>query len=387
VAERDPQHIESIGNIVRLIRESEGITRGELIERTGLARATVGLRLAELISQGFVTELRSAVSTGGRPPGRLVFNTGAGAVLAIDAGASRVTLAIADLGGALLAERSAQRGIDAGPRDTLAWACAELDTMLAEIDRSRADVRGVGVGLPGSVDFSSGRPVSPQQMPGWDGFPVADTLRDHFGVDALVDNDVNVMALGEARPDEQVVVLKAGSGVGVGYVTHGAVQRGAQGCAGDIGHIRIPGHDDRQCRCGKYGCLEAVAGGAAMADRLRAAGIECRGTGDVATLARAGVPEAIAMVRDAGHAIGFVLATVVNVLNPSRIVIAGDLTDARDFLLSALRETVYREANTLATSELEITRSQAGARAGVIGAITLALDHALSPATLVGAIA
>jgi predicted NBD/HSP70 family sugar kinase len=223
-------------------------------------------------------------------------------------------------------------------------------------------------------------------MPGWDGFPVAETLRTHFGVDALVDNDVNVMALGEARRDEQLVVVKAGSGVGVGYVTRGAVQRGAQGCAGDIGHIRIPGHDDRLCRCGKYGCLEAVAGGAAMADRLRAAGIECRGTGDVATLARAGVPEAIAMVRDAGHAIGFVLATVVNVLNPSRLVIAGDLTDARDFLLSALRETVYREANTLATSELEITRSQAGARAGAIGAITLALDYALAPATLVGAI-
>jgi predicted NBD/HSP70 family sugar kinase len=386
VAERDPQHVESIGNIVRLIRESEGITRGELIERTGLARATVGLRLTELISQGVVTELRSAVSTGGRPPGRLVFNIDAGVVVAIDAGASRTSLAIADLGGTVLAERAEVRGIDAGPEDTLTWARTELDAMLAEIDRSRADVRGVGVGLPGSVDFASGRPVSPQQMPGWDGFPVAETLGTHFGVTALVDNDVNVMALGEARRDEQLVVVKAGSGVGVGYVTHGAVQRGAQGCAGDIGHIRIPGHDERLCRCGKYGCLEAVAGGTAMAERLRAAGLECRGTADVATLARAGVPEAITMVRDAGHAIGFVLATVVNVLNPSRLVIGGDLSDARDFLLSALRETVYREANTLATSELEITRSQAGTRAGVIGSITLALDHALAPTTLVAAI-
>ena len=223
----------------------------------------------------------------------LVFNAGAGVVLAIDAGASRVSLAIADLAGDLLAERSALRGIDAGPVDTLGWVCSELDAMLAESGRSHADVRGVGVGLPGSVDFASGRPVSPHLMPGWDDFPVADTLRAHFGVGVLVDNDANVMALGEASARDSegpLVVMKAGTGIGLGQVTRGIVQRGAQGCAGDIGHIRTPGHDDLQCRRGKFACLEAVAGGTAMADRLTAAGIPCSGAGEVASLARDGVP-------------------------------------------------------------------------------------------------
>jgi len=307
---------------------------------------------------------------------------GAGVVLAIDAGASRISLAISDLGGEILVERTELRSIVAGPQDTLRWVCAELDAMLADLGRERAEVRCVGVGLPGSVDFGTGRPVSPHRMPGWDAFPVADTLRAHFDAPVLVDNDVNVMALGEARqhdPSEQIVVVKAGSGIGLAYVAAGAVQRGAQGSAGEIAHIRAPADEDVICRCGRHGCLEAVAGGEAMAAQLNERGIACDGAADVARLARAGVPEAIAMVRSAGHAIGFVLATVVNVLNPSRLVVAGDLTDARDYLFSALRETVYRDAGTLATIELEITPARAGARAGLIGATTMALEHVLAP--------
>jgi predicted NBD/HSP70 family sugar kinase len=383
--DRETQLVASVGTIFRLIRESGGITRAELMEQTGLARATVGLRLSELIAQGLVAEATNAVSTGGRPAGRFMFNAGAGVVLAVDAGAVRVALAVADLAGDLILERSEPRSIDDGPEETLSWVCEALDEMLVEAGRSHADVRAVGIGLPGSVEFTTGRPVSPFRMPGWDGFPVADTLRAHFGVETLVDNDVNVMALGEAHhhgDDEQLVVLKAGTGIGLGQVTDGVVQRGAQGAAGEIGHIRVPGYDDLLCRCGKFGCLEAVAGGVAMAARLTDAGHPCTTAAEVAALARSGVPEAVAMVREAGHAIGFILATIVNVLNPSRLVIAGDLTDARDFLFSALRETVYREANTLATSELEISRAGAGAQAGLIGATTMAVSHALAPATL-----
>ncbi|MBE2315950.1 ROK family transcriptional regulator [Solirubrobacter sp. CPCC 204708] len=368
-------------DILRLIRDGEAATRSELMDHTGLSRTTIGTRLGDLKSRGLITENGSAASTGGRPSGLLAFNAGAGVVLVMDAGATRTTLAVADLAGETLAERSEFRGIDAGPEETLAWAVGELNAMLAELGRSAQDVWAVGVGLPGSVD-GHGRPVSPGLMPGWDGFPVAERLREHFDVDVLVANDVNVMALGEARAHdrgEQIVVLKAGTGVGLAYVASGVILRGAQGAAGEIGHTRVPGHDDIECSCGKRGCLQAVAGGTRMAQRLSAAGIPCANAAEIAALARGGTPEAIAMVREAGHAIGFVLATVVNILNPSRVVVAGDLTDARDFLLSALRETLYREANTLATSELEISRARAGARAGLIGATTMAVDHALSP--------
>ncbi|MDA0185176.1 ROK family transcriptional regulator [Solirubrobacter phytolaccae] len=366
--------------ILKLIRDGQAVTRSELMDQTGLSRTTIGTRLSELTKRGLISESGSAASTGGRPSGLLAFNAGAGVILTIDGGATRSALAVSDLAGESLAERSELRAIETGPEATLAWATTELDAMLAALGRKREDVWAVGVGLPGSVDLA-GRPVSPQLMPGWDGFPVAERLREHYGVDVLVDNDVNVMALGEARqhdPKQQIVVVKAGTGVGLAYVADGVVLRGAQHAAGEIGHTQVPGHEDIQCSCGKRGCLQAVAGGQRMADRLTAAGIPCANTAEVAALARGGVPEAIAMVREAGHAIGFVLATVVNILNPSRLVVAGDLTDARDFLLSALRETVYREANTLATSELEIARARAGGRAGIIGTTTMALEHALS---------
>ena len=369
-------------DILNLIRDGKASTRSELMEQTGLSRTTIGARLGELKARGLITESGNAASTGGRPSGLLTFHAAAGLVLAIDVGATGATVAISDLAGESLAERHERRNIDADPEDTLAWATDELRAMLAALGRSSDDVWALGIALPGSVD-ERGRPISPGLMPGWDGFPVAERLRQHFDVDILVDNDVNAIALGEARQHElgeQIVVLKAGTGVGLAYVAGGEILRGAQGAAGEIGHTHVPGHDDIECSCGKRGCLQAVAGGQRMADRLTAAGIPCANTAEVAALARGGTPEAIAMVRSAGHAIGFVLATVVNILNPSRLVVAGDLTDARDFMLSALRETLYREANTLATSELEISRARAGARAGLIGVSTMALEHALSAA-------
>ena len=310
--DRDEPLAAGLGTLLSLIRGSQGLTRAELGDLTGLARSTVTARLAELVAEGLVVERPGEHSTGGRPASLFCFNAGAGVVLAIDAGASRIALAIADLSGEILrrAHRAAQhrrrpaRTRCAGPAPS--WTrCSPT------LGRGRAEVRCIGVGLPGSVDFKTGRPVSPHRMPGWDAFPVADTLRAHFDAPVLVDNDVNVMALGEARqhdPSEQIVVVKAGSGIGLAYVTQGAVQRGAQGSAGEIGHIRAPADEDIVCRCGKHGCLEAVAGGAAMAAQLSERGIDCGGAADVARLARAGVPEAIAMVRAAGHAIGFVLA-------------------------------------------------------------------------------
>lgn len=377
------QTASTLANLLSVIRSHEGLTRADMVELTGLSRQTVTARLGDLLAQGLVAELEAAPSTGGRPPARFAFDPGGGIVLGVDAGVSRTGLAVADGTGELIANRLEPRPINADPRVTLSWIYRGLDELLAECGRTPADVRAIGVGLPGTVDHVHGRPLSPDSMPGWDGFPVADAFRERYGVDVLVDNDVNVIALGEAEPDEVVAVVKAGSGIGLGYVTDGVVQRGAQGVAGEIAHVNVPGYDDVACRCGKTGCLEAVAGGTAMAERLTAQGIECGGTAELASLARAGVPEAIAMVREAGRAIGFVLATVVNILNPARLVIAGDLTEARDYLLSALRETVYREAAPLATAELEIARARAGTRAGLKGTVTMALGHALQPAALV----
>jgi predicted NBD/HSP70 family sugar kinase len=371
--------------LLQLIHESagEGITRTEVMERTGLKRSSVRSRLEVLFDGGLVVEERGESSTGGRPPGRLKLNSRGGVVLAVIVGSSRATLAVADLAGEILAVGSVRGGLQAGPRDTIASWGEQLEHLLDDADRCTQDVRAVGVGLPGMVDFSSGRPVGSSCMPGWEGFPVADALNARFGVDVLVDGDANLIALAEARCHDEkgiVVAVNADMGFGLGYVTDGVVQRGSHGASADIGHIRIAGRSDATCRCGKRGCLEAVVGGAALIERLQSLGVDCADTAEVARLARSGVPEAIAAVHDAGRALGSVLAFVVNVLFPSRIVVAGDLSHAREQLLRVLRATVYRDANTLATLNLEIDRCYAGDRAGLNGTVVMALDHVLATA-------
>jgi predicted NBD/HSP70 family sugar kinase len=315
--------------------------------------------------------------TGGRPPTRLTFNRAQGVVLGVALGATHMVVAGADLAGAVLAEYTERLEIALGPREVLARVTSKLDELLEAMRRTRADVRCIGVGLPGPVEFAAGHAVCPPLMPGWDRFPVARVLRDRFGADVLVDNDVNVMALGEALDHDgadQLLFVKVGTGIGLGIVAGGEVRRGAQGSAGDIGHIRTAGHDDVVCLCGARGCLEAVAAGAALAHRLGVAN-----TRAVGELVRAGDATAVALVRSAGLEIGAVLAGVIGLLNPEQLIVGGDLADTDGHLLDAVRRAIYRDSSILAANGLQISRAREGERAGVAGAVAMCLDRILAP--------
>jgi predicted NBD/HSP70 family sugar kinase len=219
-------------------------------------------------------------------------------------------------------------------------------------------------------------------MPGWDGFPVADWLEEHFACPVLVDNDVNVMALGEREHyyphEKQFMFVKVGTGIGAGLIVDGRLHRGAQGSAGDIGHIYLPGHDEVVCECGNTGCLEAVAGGRALARRLRAQGVDAAGSRDVVAQVIAGNTDAVLAVREAGRELGLVLAGLVNAINPALIVLGGAIAAAGDHLLAGVREVIYRRSPPLATRNLRIVASAAGGRAGVIGAAVMITDEILS---------
>jgi predicted NBD/HSP70 family sugar kinase len=223
-------------------------------------------------------------------------------------------------------------------------------------------------------------------MPGWDRYPVGDRLARRYGVPALVDNDVNIMAVGEHwsnwRDEAFLLFVKIGTGIGSGIVAGGHVHRGADGAAGDIGHIHVPGHDDIVCRCGNRGCLEAFAGGGAMAVRLRERGLPTQTSRDVVDQVRAGRPEAVQLIREAGRTVGGVLATCVNMLNPAVIVIGGDVARADEPLMAGIREIVYRRSLPLATGRLRIMRSQLDDGAGVIGAAVMVLEEVLAPAAV-----
>ncbi len=173
--------------------------------------------------------------------------------------------------------------IASGPEPVLDWVDERFHVLLREIGREDADVRGIGIGVPGPVEHATGRPRNPPIMPGWDGYPIPERFADRYRVPVLVDNDVNIMALGEHWTDwrevDHLLFIKVATGIGCGIVVDGRIHRGADGAAGDIGHIRVAveGAEEITCSCGNVGCLEALAGGGAMARRLSERGARGRG--------------------------------------------------------------------------------------------------------------
>ncbi|WP_141014476.1 ROK family transcriptional regulator [Nocardioides sambongensis] len=376
-------------DVFDLLRDGRPRTRAQLAEVTGLARSTVSARLEALMALGLVVPVEG-VSTGGRPPALLTFNPGARVVVGVDLGATHARAAIADLDGRVLAERGTALDIAEGPDPVLAWVEQAIRALLAEQRRPLADLAAVGIGLPGPVEHSTGRAINPPIMPGWDRYDVPAAVQRAFAVPVLVDNDVNVMALGEQhahlRDTTDLVFIKVGTGIGAGIISGGALQRGAQGTAGDLGHVQVARAGEVTCRCGNQGCLEAIAAVPAVAAAVRAAGVEVPGDHDVVALVRAGDQSAVQAVRQAGRDLGEVLATLVNLVNPSSIVIGGSLASAGEGLLAGIREVVYRRSLPLATEHLQITTSRAGERAGVIGAAALAIGHVLAPESIDGAV-
>jgi predicted NBD/HSP70 family sugar kinase len=389
---RDPQPSGTgAGAMLHLIRDGRASTRAELVALTGLARSTVAQRMDALLAQRLVVPAGSSASTGGRPPKTFAFNRDAGVVLAADLGATHSRVAITDLAGDVLAEAREDIPIADGPERVLGWLERAFDALLEESGWGREAVRGAGVGVPGPVEFVTGTPVAPPIMPGWDGYPVGDHLGEVYGAPVLVDNDVNIMALGEHwsrwRDTQHLLFVKVGTGIGCGVITDGRIHRGAQGAAGDIGHIHVPAHDEVVCRCGNLGCLEAVAGGGAMAAQLAVMGIPAENSRDVVRHVREGRPEAMRLVRQAGRELGGVLASAVNFFNPGVIVVGGDIAHADEPLLAGVREVVYRRSTALATRSIRIARSTLDDRAGVVGAAVMVIEAVLSPDAVDQAIA
>jgi predicted NBD/HSP70 family sugar kinase len=270
-----------------------------------------------------------------------------------------------------------------GPDRVLTWLDERFAELLAKAGKTAEDVRGIGIGVPGPVAFATGQPVNPPIMPGWDGFSIPDWFADRYTAPVLVDNDVNIMALGEHfshwRDTDHLLFIKVGTGIGCGIVAGRLIHRGAQGAAGDIGHIRVPGNEEVLCRCGNVGCLEAIAGGRALARRLSEAGLKAADTRDVVALTRAGEPLAVRMVREAGRSLGQVLAGSVNFFNPAAIVIGGDLGEAHEQLLAGVREVIFERSLPLATRDLHTAPSRLGDRAGAVGAAIMVIEHVLAP--------
>lgn len=371
--------------LLAILRDGIPRTRAQLAELTGLARSTIAVRIDSLTAAGLVAPAGDDVSTGGRPPARIRFNPESRVVVAIDLGATHGVVALADLAGNITTSESSRLLIADGPEVVLDWALASAQRLFAATGRPAGELIGVGIGVPGPVEHSTGLPVNPPIMPGWDRFDVPAYVRRVFDVPVLVDNDVNLLALGEQAlvwPDQtDLLYVKVATGIGAGIISGGRLQRGAQGSAGDLGHVRVPFSSETPSHGSRDADLEALASGPAIARALAAAGIPAETSDDVVALARTGNTEVLQALRQAGRDLGEVIATCVNLLNPSLVIVGGSLSRVGEQLLAGVREVVYHRSTPLATQHLTITQSRSGETGGVIGAAIMVIQHALDPET------
>lgn len=377
------------GGILALIRSGEAVTRAQIMAVTGLSRSTVAQRLDALIAHGYIAPAATEGSTGGRPAGAFQINANAGVMLLASIGAGAMQIAVCDMSRTILARQSHGVSVADGPIVVLGEVMTHFDQLLAEVKRTHADVKGIGIGVPGPVEFAEGRVVRPPIMTGWDGYRVPDFFAADYTCPIVVDKDANLMALGEHRgawPDvTHMLFIKISTGIGTGLIMDGALQRGAQGAAGDLGHLFVgniePEHTEN-CRCGNTGCLEAYASGWAICRDLAAKGYKADNVRDIAALAQQGVRDAVELLQTSGRLIGESVAVAVSLLNPSLVVLGGELALCQGYVLAAVRETVYRRSLPLATRNLQIATSKLGHDAGLMGAAQLVSDAVFAPAVV-----
>ncbi len=367
-----------LSTVARLVASGAAVSRADLVPAAGLARTTVSAAVDELLTRGLLRPDGMRPTLGrGRPADRLAISPRGGTVLVADVGARGAHLAVGDLSQHILAHAEVSLDVRDGPEAVLSTVEKGLRALQAH--SGGIPPRATVIGVPGPVDGHLGIPVRPPIMPGWHAYPVTARLHETFGCPAVLENDVNLRALGEARslPADQVPLLfvKVGTGIGGGLVTRdGVLHHGADGAAGDIGHVRVRGAPDQPCVCGNVGCIEAVASASAIVRALP----EIAGISDLRALLGRGDAAAIAAVRDAAGLIGELVATLVHFFNPARVTLGGSLTAASDELLAGVRSVVYQRALPLATRNLVLTNSVLGERAGLAGAMVLGIERVLS---------
>jgi predicted NBD/HSP70 family sugar kinase len=367
-----------ISDVLALFREHGELSRTDVIEISGLSRSTVNQRLTSLHEAGLIAPSGAGESTGGRPSSRFAFRIDRAVILTADIGASGFIAAVCDLAGTPLGQVTRVVNVWEGPERVL----QEVVDCFEEL-KGTATVWGIGIGVPGPVEFKAGRVVNPPIMTGWDRFDITGWFSPRYGVPVVVENDANARAVAEARlsQSDNLICLKLGTGIGSGLYFNGQIVRGNEGGAGDIGHTRAVAGDESSllpCRCGNVGCVEAYAGGWALRRDLEALGIDAAGTGDIVRLVKQGNIEAGRLVRQAGRVLGDAVADLVSILNPAQIVISGQLAECDEMLLSGIRERVYQRTSPLATRNLRLHTSDLGEFVGVTGLALITVDHILA---------
>lgn len=370
-----------------------GLSRTDLADKMGLTRAAISLIVNDLLSSGVIQEAEVRSAPSGRPPVILEINPQIGVVGGVDIGATHCSIAIADFTGRILQEVEFPFDIKEHPSTCIKIINDHLMRLLDSQGLTKSYLAGVGIGVPGPVNTEAGMVVSPPIMPGWDRFPIRATLEKIWECPVTLNNDAELGALGEwaygaGRGENNIAYIKVGSGIGAGLMLNKQIYGGTTGAAGEIGHITIE-ENGPLCNCGNHGCLEVFAGGHAIAKEAQAIVRSGKRTmladlppeklnaREVANAARRGDLHAQEILSRAGTHIGVAVASLVNLFNPSIIIIGGGVAEAGDILTTSIRDAVRERAMRASEQSVRITTAMLGRRSILIGATVQAINVAV----------
>jgi predicted NBD/HSP70 family sugar kinase len=353
------------------------LTQAEIARTTGLSAATVSNIVRELRESGTVDV--TPTSAGGRRARSVSLSEDAGIVVGVDFGHSHLRVAVGNLAHRVLAEEAEPIDVDASAAQGLDRAEELVERLISVAGNTREKVIGVGLGVPGPIDVETGLLGSTAILPGWTGTNPRDELAGRLGLPVHVDNDANLGALGElvwgtGRGATDLAYIKVASGVGAGLVMHGRIYRGPGGTAGEIGHITLD-ESGPVCRCGNRGCLETFTAARYVLPLLTPSHGPDLTMPEIVKLARDGDPGCRRVIADIGRHIGRGVANLCNLLNPSRIILGGDLAEAGELVLGPVRDSVARYAIPSAARQLSVAPGVLGDRAEVLGALALVLSE------------
>ena len=390
------QNVKNINKhaVLDLIRFTPGgISRAGIAKEIGLSRAAVSTIVNDLIATGIVRDAELRTKTSGRPRTLLEIDPEAGYIAGIDMGASHMSIVITNFGADVIVEKEIPFEIAKGPDFCITQANDLLECLLAETGLSMLHLSAVGIGVPGPIASDAGMVIAPPIMPGWDRFPIRDTLEKLWNKPVSVNNDAELGALGEwaygaGRGARELAYIKVGTGIGAGLLIGGRVYRGSTGSAGEIGHLTMD-NNGPLCTCGNRGCLEAFSGCQAIAQhainairygkrtqlaQLPQGEVTAK---DVATAAQRGDLVAQQVMEEAGEHLGVAIAGLVNIFNPDVIVVGGGVAQIGDLFLEPIRKAVTQRSLPAAADNVRITTALLGRRSSSLGAVVQALSLAV----------
>jgi glucokinase-like ROK family protein len=385
--------------VLDLIRFTPGgISRAELAQRMDLSRAAMTAIVNDLLQSDIIRETESRNGMSGRPPIILEINPSRGHVVGIDMGASHLSIIVTDFAAQVIDEVEVPFNIADGPEACLKQANTLLEELLKKNELEINRLSAIGIGVPGPIASEAGTVFAPPIMPGWDGYPIQASLEEKWNLPVSLNNDAELGALGEwaygaGRGEDFLAYIKVGTGVGSGILLNGQIYRGATGSAGEIGHLTIE-ENGPLCTCGNAGCLEALAGGRAIALQAREAirkgqrtllssmgPVEAITARDVASAARRGDLVAQQIISRAGSYLGIAIAGMVNLFNPRMLVVGGGVAQVGDLLLQPIRDTIARRSLQASARTVKINTAVLRRRSSGMGAIVQALSIALHQVT------